>query len=248
MLMLQPERKKLDLSNKSLGRIKRGNLRFEIIIDPKIAFRYRMGQIDLEDINFHTLLEIDTVFTDAKKGEKASEDILEAQFETTDVFEIAKTILKKGEVQITSEQREELQEKKRKRIINFIVKNSIDPKKKIPHPPKRIKNAMNEANVRIDPFDDVESQAKRIVDELKVLLPIRMEQVKLAVKVPARDAPKAYGIVKRYAVIKKEEWTNTGDWIGVIEMAAGVQVEFMHKIESLTKGHAEIKVLERSRY
>ena len=246
--MMQPEPKKLDLTNKSIGRIKRGNLKFEIILDPKIAFDYRMKRVKIEEINIHELLEIDTIFTDAKKGEKASDDILKNAFSTIDVFEITRKILIQGDIQITAEQRKELQEKKKIKIINFISTNCINPKTSLPHPPARIETAIIDVKVRIDPFDSVEEQAKRIIKEIQIVLPIRMEQVVLAVKIPAEDAPKAYGIVKRYASIDKEEWTKSGDWIGVLKMAAGLQLEFMEKIESLTKGRSEIKVMERSKY
>ena len=246
--MLQPERKKLDLSNKSIARIRKGSIKFEVIIDPKIAFDYRMRRITLEDINLYELLEIDTIFTDAKKGEKAAEDVLETTFDTIDVFEITKIILRDGEVTITADQRNELIEKRKTAIINFIAKNCINPQNNLPHPPARIETAIEEANARIDPFENIEEQAKRIIKEIQVVLPIRMEQVVLAIKLPAEDAPKAYGLVKRYASIDKEEWTKTGSWIGVLKMAAGLQIEFMEKIESMTKGRAEIKVVERARY
>lgn len=246
--MMQPEPKKLDLTNKSIGRIKRGNLKFEIIIDPKIAFDYRMKKIKIEDINIHELLEIDTIFTDAKKGEKASDDILENAFSTIDVFKITKEILIQGDIQITAEQRNELQEKKKIKIINFISTNCINPKSNLPHPPARIDTAMNDVKARIDPFESIEEQAKRIIKDIQIILPIRMEQVVLAVRIPAEDAPKAYGVIKRYATIDKEEWTKDGSWIGVLKMASGLQLEFMEKIESITKGRSEIKVMERSRY
>jgi ribosome maturation protein SDO1 len=74
-----------------------------------------------------------------------------------------------------------------------------------------------------------------------------METVKLAVRIPPEFTGKAYGEVKRHAQIQKDEWQKDGSWIAMVTIAAGVQGEFMEHIQGLTKGRAEIKVLERIR-
>ena len=77
---------------------------------------------------------------------------------------------------------------------------------------------------------------------------MKLEQVKLAVKMPAEYAGKAYGLVKRYGDISKEQYTNDGHWICLIEFPAGRQPDFMDQVEALCKGRAEIKVVERSNF
>jgi ribosome maturation protein Sdo1 len=52
---------------------------------------------------------------------------------------------------------------------------------------------------------------------------------------------------KRSAQIQKDEWQNDGHWIAVVNVAAGIQGEFMERVQGMTKGRAEIKVLERIR-
>ena len=71
------------------------------------------------------------IFSDARKGNKASEDKMEEVFNTNSVEEIAKTIVLKGDVQLTTEQRHEMQEKKRKRIVETIAKNAMSHLAKI---------------------------------------------------------------------------------------------------------------------
>ncbi|HIF14565.1 MAG TPA: hypothetical protein EYQ86_04290, partial [Bacteroidetes bacterium] len=45
-------------------------------------------------------LNIDKVFTDAKKGEVASQEDLQKAFSTTDLYEVAEKIIKKGEMEL----------------------------------------------------------------------------------------------------------------------------------------------------
>jgi len=56
-------------------------------------------------------------------------------FGTTDTLKIADIILKKGVLQLTTEQRRKMVEDKRKQIIDFISRQAVDPKTNLPHPP-----------------------------------------------------------------------------------------------------------------
>ena len=44
--------------------------------------------------------------------------------------------------------------------------------------------------------------------------------------------------------ITKEEWQKDGSWIGLLEIPAGLKGEFIDKMNSKTKGEAEIKLIE----
>lgn len=238
--------RRVDLTGKSVVRAKfRGN-RFEIIVNPELALKYKMGLLD-DTITINDILEVDEIFQNASKGEKAPEDVLLHCFETTDIIKVAEDVLLKGELNLTSEQRQEFFEKKRRQIVTLLAKTCVNPKTRTPHPPVRIENAMKEAKIMIDPSLPAESQLKDIIKELRRVLPISMETVKLAVKIPPEFTGKAYGEVKRNAQIEKDEWQNDGHWIAIVTVAAGIQGEFMERVQSMTKGRAEIKIMERIR-
>lgn len=238
--------RRFDLTGKSIVRAKYHGNRFEIIVNPELALKYKMGLLD-DTTSISDILEMDEIFHNASKGEKVPEEILLHCFETTETIKIAEKVLIKGELNLTAEQRQEFFEKKRRQIITLLSKTCINPKTRTPHPPLRIENAMKEAKVMIDPSIPAESQLKEIIKELRQVLPISMETVKLAIKIPPEFTGKAYGEIKRDAQIEKDEWQNDGHWIALVTVAAGLQGEFMERVQSMTKGRAEIKIMERIR-
>jgi ribosome maturation protein SDO1 len=238
--------RRVDLKGKSVVRAKFEGNRFELIVNPELALKYKMGLLD-ESTTIDDILEVDEIFENASKGERAPEDILNHCFQTTDIIQIAEKILIKGDLNLTAEQRQEFFEKKRKQIINLLAKTCVNPKTRTPHPPLRIENAMKEAKVMIDPSKSAEEQVKDIIVELRKIIPISMETVKLAVQIPPEYTGKAYGEIKRKGQIEKDEWQKDGSWIAVVSVAAGVQGEFMEMVQGMTKGRSEIKVLERIR-
>ncbi|MGB9622706.1 MAG: ribosome assembly factor SBDS, partial [Candidatus Bathyarchaeia archaeon] len=163
----------------TIARLTIGKERFEILVKPDPALRYKHG----EKIGLSQILLIDEVYTDAGKGTRASTDIIEKFFGTQDVSEIAEKILREGELLITAEQRRKLIEEKKRQIISFISKNCIDPRTNAPLPPLRIEQAMDKVKPLIDPFKPADEQAKAIIDMLKREMPIKMENIKVAIRV-----------------------------------------------------------------
>ncbi|RLF61109.1 MAG: ribosome assembly factor SBDS, partial [Thermoplasmata archaeon] len=115
---------------------------------------------------------------------------------------------------------------------------------KLPHPRQRIELAIKEAGVHIDPFKPVDQQVNNVIEALRPLIPISIEQVKIAVKIPAQFTGKAYGVVRNLGKLLKEEWQPDGSWLGVIQIPAGMQLEFYDKLNDLTKGNVETKILK----
>jgi ribosome maturation protein SDO1 len=210
---------------------------FEILVKPQLAFSYRLGKTT----SISELLVTDTIFTDAGKGLRVSEDKLQEVFGTTNPIKIASVILKKGTLQLTTEQRKQLVEDKRRQIISFISRQCVDPKTDIPHPPMRIEHAMKQIHFSIDPFRDVEEQAREIIKLLRPILPLKMEQVSVAVRIPPEHASKVYGTVKGLGVIKREQWQADGSWSATVEMPAGLYGPFLEKLGKITRGNLEAK-------
>jgi ribosome maturation protein SDO1 len=214
------------------------NEHFEVLVKPQKALDYRIGKI----AGITEVLAAETIFSDANKGTKVSDEALNKAFGTTDALKIAETILTKGTLQLTTEQRRKMVEDKRRQIIDFISRQSVDPKTNLPHPPTRIENAMEQIRYSIDPFKPVEEQAKDIIKLLRTILPLKMEQITVGVTIPAEYSARAYGTIKGFGTIKREEWRANGSWYGVLEMPAGVYAPFLEKLGEITKGNGEAKI------
>lgn len=213
---------------------------FEILVDPDQALNFRRGKTG--DIS--AVLMVDAIFTDANKGLRAPEEKLQRVFKTSDVIKIAEMILKRGKLQLTGEQRNRLVEDKRRQIVSFISRHCIDPRTGRPHPVVRIEQAMEQSNVKIDPFRGVEEQANLVIEALRPVLPLKIEQVRVAVKIPPEYAARSIGVVKSFGSIEKEEWQADGSWVAVVDMPAGLHTAFIEKLGGITRGNLQVKFLK----
>jgi ribosome maturation protein SDO1 len=223
----------------TVARMTKDNEHFEVLVKPDKALDYRLGRIS----SITEVLVAETIFSDASKGTKVSEEAIRKAFGTTDPLKVADIIIKKGTLQLTTEQRRKMIEEKRRQIIAFISKQCVDPRTNLPHPPMRIEQAMEQIHYSIDPFKPTEEQAREVIKLLRQILPLKMEQVSVSVHIPAEYAARAYGTLKTFGTIKREEWRADGSWYGVLEMPAGLYGPFLEKIGEVTKGNAEAKVI-----
>jgi len=230
----------VSLDDAVIARLKKGDEHFEVLVDPYAA----ADIIEGKDVNVLQTLAIDAIFKDSRKGDHASEESLQSSFETNDIEEIARQIILKGDIQLTTEQRHKMQKNKQNRIIDTIVRNAMDPKTKSPHPRQRIELAMEEAGIHVDPFKPVSEQVKTIIEALRPLIPISMEHVKISVKIPSEYIGKAYGVARNYGALEREDWQSDGSWIGIIRIPAGMQTDFYDKLNGVTKGNVSTKILK----
>lgn len=228
------------LEDSIIARFESHGHRFEILIDPVLVDLIKeMKEVDVLDY-----MVSDTIFKDANKGDRASEEVLKEVFATDNIQEIVKHIILKGQVQLTTEQRRKMLEDKKRQIIMEIAKNAINPQTNAPHPPQRIETAIEEAKVHIDPFKSVEEQVNTVVKAIRLILPIKFEKIKIAVKLSGEDYLKSYQELTKMGTLLKEEWQNDGSWVGVIEIPAGIQIEFFDLINKKTHGNAQTKILK----
>lgn len=211
---------------------------FEIFVDSDMAYEFITGKRK----DALSVLQAEEIFKNANKGERQTQEKLKKIFNTTDIVKIAETILKKGEVPITTEQRHKLIEEKRKQIINIIATNSIDPRTNAPHTSQRIENALEEARVQIDPFKNASEQVEGIIKKINMILPLKFATARIEAEIPASYANRCYGLLKQYG-LKSEEWQSNGSLRAVLEFPAGLKQEFFDKINGLTKGEVQIKAM-----
>lgn len=229
----------VDLDNAVVARLDTHGETFEILLDPTVIRDIKAGK----DVDLLEHMVIDDVFNNASRGTRPqSEKIVEA-FGTTDIRAIASRIIEKGEIQITTEQRREMLEAKRQRIVAYISANAINPQTKLPHPPNRISMALDEVKFHVDAFKTMEKQVDEAMKLLKPLIPIRLEKSRVAVRLSGTDYGKCYEDLIGFGIVEREEWQKDGSWIGVMEIPAGRINELTGRMKDRTRGTAEVRLI-----
>jgi ribosome maturation protein SDO1 len=232
----------ISLDEAVTARLESHGTRFEVLVDPDAALAIKRGEFDGEITD---VVAAEDVYENASRGDRPAESDLEDVFGTTDPLEIIPQVIKDGEIQITAEQRREMQDQKHKSLVNKIARNAVNPQMDdAPHPPDRIESALEEAGFQVDPMEPVEAQVDDALEALRPVIPIRFDEVTVAVKVPADYAGSAQAKIRQYGDLEREEWTNTGGWIGVLTFPAGMQNDFYDMVNDITSGEAETQIVK----
>ena len=214
--------------------------KFEILVKPDPALEYKLGK--KKDIS--SVLVSDEIYTDSSKGTKPPSEKLIKVFHTDDQTEIAKQIIRNGDLNLTTAQRRKMVDEQRKRIVEFIAKTYVDPRTHLPHPPLRIEQAMKDARVSVEPQKNVDEQIKNIVEKLRSIIPLKSENLQLEISVPAQYVSQSYAVLKSVGSLKKEEWQNNGSLKAILEIPATARPNVIDRLGALTKGTATVEVVK----
>ena len=216
------------------------NEKFELLVKPDPAFDYKLGKIS----EISKILVSDEIYTDSSKGNRATNEKLTQVFKTQDSMEIAKIIMKKGELNLTTEQRKKMTAEKKKQIVTFISKTYVDPRSHLPHPPLRIEQAMDDRRVSIDPFRNIDEQVKDIVEKLRPIIALKSENIVLEISIPAQFVAQSYTVLKSTGTLKKEDWQSNGSLKAILEIPAAARPNVIDRLGAITKGTAFVEVLQ----
>ncbi len=225
-----------------IAKLVKGGEKFEILVDPEKALELKKGK----DVKIEDVLAAREIYSDTGKGLRAPQDKLNKTFGTNNAEEIAKKIIREGELQLTTEQRRKMVEDRRKQVAAMISKQGVNPQSGAPHPIERIMNAMEQAKVQIDGAKPAEEQIEDVLEKIQRIIPIRFEKVMIAIKIPPAYSARSVSVVRSFGKLQKEEWLNDGSYAAQLEIPAGMQPEIFDKLNSITKGEVEVKVLTRS--
>lgn len=211
---------------------------FEIEVDLDEALKVKAGKGDIM-----RALEFPRIFTDMKKGNAAKENDLIECFGTKDAYQIATKIITSGEVQKTQEFRDSEKEARVKRVVDLLLKNAVDQNGR-PYTEDRIKRALDETHASID-SRPAEQQLPDIVAKLQVIIPIRVETKKIKLTIPAQYTGQVYGLLKDYK--ESEDWLANGSLQVVLNIPAGMQLDFYDKLNSITHGAVQSEEIQEKK-
>ncbi len=233
-----------DMSRRNyvIARYEKDGYVFEILVDPDAALDMRLGK----PVSIDKVLITDTIYKDARKGLRASEESLMRVFKTTDPRKVAEFIVRNGELPLTAEQRRRLIEQKRKQIIDWISRNCIDTRTRTPVPPQRVEAAMQQVDVAIDPFKPVEEQVNAVIKALQKVLPLKVAVSILEIRAPAEHAHKVRSTLSRMGRVVKERFEGDGSLVMQLEVPAGLQDTIIAKVNELTHGSGDVKIISTS--
>jgi len=121
----------IPLDRAIVARLESHGERFEVLVDPDLAIDIKQGkEVDLEDA-----VAALHIFDNAAHGSRAADESLMKVFHTIEFPVIARKIIEKGEMHLTTEQRRKLIADKRRQVITFIARNAINPQTNLPTPP-----------------------------------------------------------------------------------------------------------------
>lgn len=231
----------ISLDEAVTARLESHGARFEVLVDPDAALAIKREEFegDIADV-----IAAEDVFEDAARGDRPAEADLEEAFGTTEPLEIIPQVIREGEIQITAEQRREMQDRKHRQLVQRITRNAVNPQMDdAPHPPDRIESALEEAGFHVDPMEPVERQIDDALDALRPIIPIRFDEVTVAVQLPAEHAGSGQARVREFSELDREEWQPDGSWIGVVTFPAGLQNDFFDLVNEISSGEAETRII-----
>ena len=224
----------VDVDRAVVARMKKSGKTFEILVDAEKAQEFRKGK----PVGIWDVVAVEHVFTDVKKGLKASEHELQQIFGTADVEQLFGIIIKQGDVPFTAKQLVQALDEKKKQLIARIHRYAVDSRTGLPHPPQRIEAAWEEAKIRIDKNKTADQQLDTVVSQLRSILPLKFETRQIEVIIPAQYASQSFHILKQQRLLH-EEWLGDGSLKALVEMPAGVTDEFFSLLNKIAHGQVE---------
>lgn len=220
----------------TVARLKLKGKHFEVIVDCDKAITLRK-QKAVNPTSIREVLAVGSIFSDHKKGLKWSNRELFEAFGTHELYEITSRIVAEGEILLPQEYREKERELKLKQVVDFLTRNCVDPRTHAPYTAERILNALKQIGIRIDETRGVDEQALSIIKELEKIMPIKIETKRIKLIIPAAYTGKVYGMLSSFKR-EKEEWSADGSLSCIIDLPAGLQLEFYDKLNAITHGAA----------
>lgn len=230
-----------------LVRYKRGKTTFEVLTVDGAVSRYRAKELkNLDDV----LASGDDIFTDIKKGQKASKEELAAAFETSETAYILEAIVSKGAMQVSAGERKDTLEAKRREIAAHIHKNYVDYfGRQVPL--TRVENALAQLKPRVEMNVSAMTQVNAMMPKLIEILPLRKGAASVAAtcSVPSKFIGAAGGVVRKHATVLDEDFGASGvQWkLDVFDMdtllrdlARTCKGEYKFEADGLASGTKEI--------
>jgi len=234
----------IKLTNVSIVRLKKGGKRFEIACYKNKVQEWRTGvETDLDEV-----LQINNVFTNVSKGQVANSLDLSGAFDKTDVNEIVKEILKKGELQVGEKERAQDLENLWKDIANQVAEKCVDPTSQLPYPVGMIEKGMTEAGFSVKIGKSAKSQVLECIKLLqtKSTLPIQRSRMRVRITMPAKDGQLLKEKILESAEKVEENEFGDKDWLLIMLIDPGQFKVLTELLQKEVKGRGRMETVQQA--
>ncbi|MFP4401913.1 MAG: ribosome assembly factor SBDS [Candidatus Nanoarchaeia archaeon] len=171
------------------------------------------------------------LYSDSNKGLEADYDTIKQLFEKMSEEEILIEIARHGDAQIPTSYMNELREKKKEQIINYIASQTINPQTKQKYSQSLISNEIESLTFTVHPYKDHIKQAEDIFKELKKKIPIKFDNSLLIIQIPSQYSGKLIGTIRKFGTIEKQFY----DELGVLHLHLNIPTSRLEEVETFVK-------------
>eukprot|EP01091_Cochliopodium_minus_P019887 TRINITY_DN8508_c0_g1_i1.p1 TRINITY_DN8508_c0_g1~~TRINITY_DN8508_c0_g1_i1.p1 ORF type:complete len:255 (+),score=65.51 TRINITY_DN8508_c0_g1_i1:39-803(+) len=215
---------------KQIIKMKKGKTTYELLVNHGSVDKWKEDGKKEED--WRKVLYVDDLFKNSSKGERPTKEELAESFGNFDLKTIQQTIAFSGEIQLTTNDRKELTDNKRKAIINIINKNYVDPQSKRPYSVVQIDSALTSIKAKIDIQKSAEDQVKLIMKDLVLKLPLtKVAAFEGKLIISNSHVGKVQSNLKSFCSVGSESWSDNS-WIVKVSLTTS---EYDPLIQFLTK-------------
>ncbi|XP_011408208.2 PREDICTED: ribosome maturation protein SBDS-like [Amphimedon queenslandica] len=218
--------------------MKKGGKRFEIACykNKVVSWRNKVEK-DIDEV-----LQTHTVFNNVSKGQVAKRDDLVSAFGTEDQTEICKTILSKGELQISERERQSQLESLFRDISTIVADKCVNPDTKRPYTVGMIERAMKDVHYAVKPTRSAKQQSLDVIRLLKDHMPLERARMRLKLVLPVKEARKVREkIVGLLASVEQEDWRPQLEIVCLIDPGRFREIDEI--VRGDTKGSGIVEVL-----
>ncbi|KAI6215601.1 hypothetical protein M3Y94_00404200 [Aphelenchoides besseyi] len=234
------------LTNVAIVRMKKNGKRFEIACYKNKVLNWRNGT----EKNLDEVLQTEVVFTNVSKGEVAKKDDLMKAFNTDKQVEICKTILEKGDLQVSEKERKVFSDLSMKEVATMISNITINTENNRPYPVRVVEKALEENHFTLKSSQTVKQQALRAIDLLRTKMSIDRCKMRVRVSVGHKTAKTLHDSLKRdFEKVEVEDWDDEGnmEMVGLINPGSYKTVVDLVSKDKKNPGEVEllsVKVVE----
>jgi len=170
---------------------------------------------------------------------------LEKAFGTSNINDIVKEILKKGEVQVGEKEREHDIASLRKELATLVAEKCVDPTTQRPYPVGMIEKAMTEAGYSVKTNKTAKSQVSECIKLLQTSsnLPIQRARMRVRVTVPTKDGKRLREQIFEGAEQIEDEVAGQTEWEAVMLIDPGQFRVINELLQKECKGKGKLETL-----